>query len=212
MCAILLVHIRTEVRACVVTPCGVSLFCNVNRRCPEDNFVPPRLLPSQPFEVLEHRPISFYYHLCVRGEVSAYPTLNRRDHLKSFLFVTDRGGSVRCDYALNIGKACGDLRAIQFGIESGFGVIAIDTTMKRDTAVLSLRLRKKARQFGDQLHVGKILAHLAQLIVYASEGDLLCLRGRSARFVPLPGEMERGVGTPDRTSIAHQQQKRPDPR
>ena len=76
--AILLMYKRTKVRPCVVRPCWVALLGDVNRRCPEDDLAPTRLLPAQPLEVLEHRPISCHNPIRIRSEVPADPTLNSR--------------------------------------------------------------------------------------------------------------------------------------
>ena len=138
--------------------------------------MPPRLLLAQPLEVLEHRPVSFHHPFCVRSEVSTDPTLGSRDHLLPFLPASEIRRFVHRDSALNIGKACGDLGAIRFGIASSFGVVTVDPAMQREATVLPLLLRKKTCQVGDHLHIGVVLAHFAQLIVYATEGDLPGLR------------------------------------
>ncbi len=143
--AILLMYKRTKVRPCVVRPCWVALLGDVNRRCPEDDLAPTRLLPAQPLEVLEHRPISCHNPIRIRSEVPADPTLNSRDHFLPFLSGGRIGRSVRCYSPLNIGKTRSDLGAIRFGIGSSFGVVTVDTAMQCEATTLPLLLREKVR-------------------------------------------------------------------
>src|ERR1700743_2717381 len=131
---------------------------------------------AQPLKVLEHRLVSSNNLFTIRNEVSVDATLGSRDHLLSIL----SAGEVRylgcCDGELNIGKARCDLGAIRFGIGGSFGVVTVDPAMQREGTVLPLSLWKETCQLGDHLYIGVVLAHLAQLIVYSSEGDLPGLR------------------------------------
>src|ERR1700755_1813551 len=111
-------HKGTKVRPCTIGPGRISLFCQMNRCRPDDDFMSLGRLPEQPFKILKDGAVSADHVFGIRAEISADPPLSGRDHLLPLPSFFTVWGFIRGVRPLHLREAGFYLRAIRFGVLS----------------------------------------------------------------------------------------------